>query len=60
VETKNVDSKEKLRKEELQKIKHAEKFFGDKVKFETQLSNNKILDLIEKTFGISIASTPDK
>jgi len=48
VETKNVDSKDELRKEELQKIKHAEVFFGDKIRFETQFSNNKILDLIKE------------
>ncbi len=47
VETKNVDSKEELRKEELQKIKHARVFFGDKVRFETQFSNNKMVDLIK-------------
>ncbi len=48
VETKNVDSKEELRKEELQKIKHAQLFFGCKVRFETQFSNNKIVDLIKE------------
>jgi type III restriction enzyme len=48
VETKNVGSEAELRKEELQKIKHAQIFFGDKVKFETQFSNNKIIDLIKE------------
>jgi len=48
VETKNVDSKEELRKEELQKIKYAQLFFGDKVRFETQFSNDKIIDLIKE------------
>lgn len=51
VETKNTDE-ESLRKEENQKIKHAEKFFGKsiKVKFRTQLSNQKIADLIRKIY----------
>jgi type III restriction enzyme len=50
VETKDVKSKEGLRDEEKFKIKHAEKFFGDKVKieFKTQFSNNKIVDLIKE------------
>ena len=50
VETKNVDNNDDLRKEELQKIKHAEKFFGNKVKieFKTQFSNKKIKDLIRE------------
>ncbi len=48
VETKNVNSESSLRKEEKQKIRHAEKFFnGDvKIEFKTQFSNNKIVDLI--------------
>lgn len=47
VETKNTDE-ESLRNEEKQKIKHAEKFFGDtiQIKFKTQFSNNKMVDLI--------------
>jgi type III restriction enzyme len=47
VETKGLN-KESLRDEEKQKIKHAEKFFGGdvKIKFKTQFSNNKIVDLI--------------
>ncbi len=47
VETKNT-TKESLRNEEKQKIKHAEKFFGDaiKIEFRTQFSNEKIEDLI--------------
>jgi type III restriction enzyme len=50
VETKDVNSEDGLREEEKLKIKHAEKFFGDKVKihFKTQFSNNKIVDLIKE------------
>ncbi|TAE73664.1 MAG: type III restriction-modification system endonuclease [Bacteroidetes bacterium] len=50
VETKNVLGEEGLREEEKYKIKHAEKFFGDKVaiQFQTQFSNNKIVDLINE------------
>ena len=49
METKNT-SEESLRNEEKKKIKHAEKFFNDtiKIKFETQLSNKKIEDLIRE------------
>lgn len=49
VETKGKDE-EKLDKEERQKIKHAEKFFGDtvKIKFKTQFSNKKIESLIRE------------
>lgn len=52
VETKGKDE-EKLDKEERQKIKHAEKFFGDtvKIKFKTQFSNKKIEDLIREIIG---------
>jgi len=50
VETKDVNSKDGLRDEEKFKIKHAEKFFDDKVKieFKTQFSNNKIVDIIKE------------
>jgi type III restriction enzyme len=50
VETKDVNCQDGLRDEEKFKIKHAEKFFGDKVKihFKTQFSNNKIVDLIKE------------
>jgi type III restriction enzyme len=50
LEAKNVESSYELRKAEIKKIKHAEKFFKDKVKFkfETQFSNQKIMDLIYK------------
>jgi type III restriction enzyme len=50
VETKDVNSKDGLRDEEKFKIKHAEKFFDGKVKiqFQTQFSNNKIVDLIKE------------
>ncbi len=49
VETKNTDE-ESLRFEEIQKIKHAEKFFGNtiKIKFKTQFSNKKITSLIQE------------
>jgi type III restriction enzyme len=48
VETKDVEFKEELRKEELQKIQHAELFFGNKVKFRTQFSNKQIMQLIQE------------
>jgi type III restriction enzyme len=50
VETKNVNSEDGLRDEEKHKIRHAEKFFAGKVKikFETQFSNNRIVDLIKQ------------
>ncbi|MCF6279398.1 MAG: type III restriction-modification system endonuclease [Flavobacteriaceae bacterium] len=49
VETKNT-SEESLRNEEKQKIKHAEKFFGDtiKIKFRKQFSNKKRENLIRE------------
>jgi type III restriction enzyme len=49
VESKNT-SEENLRNEEVQKIKHAEKFFGDaiKIKFRKQFSNQKIENLIRE------------
>lgn len=49
VETKNT-TEESLRNEEKQKIRHAEKFFGDtvKIKFKTQFSNKKIENLIRE------------
>jgi len=52
VETKNTDE-ESLRNEEKQKIKHAEKFFGDtiQIKFKTQFSNNKISSLIQEIYN---------
>ncbi|APF20293.1 type III restriction protein res subunit [Caldithrix abyssi DSM 13497] len=51
VETKNKEE-ESLIKEELQKIRHAEKLFGDKVKikFKTQFSNKKIEELIKDIY----------
>ena len=51
VETKNADE-ESIRNEETQKIKHAEKFFGDtiQIKFKTQFSNKKIARLIEEVY----------
>ena len=49
VETKNTNE-ESLRNEEKQKIRHAEKFFGDtiRIKFKTQFSNRKIEELIKE------------
>ncbi len=54
VETKDVSSSDQLREEEKAKIKHAEKFFGGKVKihFKAQFSNNKIVDLIKQTLSL--------
>lgn len=48
VETKNVEGVENLRKEEEQKIKHAEQFFQGsvKIKFKSQFSNDKMSQLI--------------
>ncbi len=50
VETKNVESTDDFRKAELQKIRHAQKFLGDKIKFKfkTQFSNKKIVQLIQE------------
>jgi len=41
-----------LRKEEILKIKHAEKFFGNsiEIKFRTQFSNKKIEELVQEIF----------
>jgi type III restriction enzyme len=52
VETKNADE-DSLRKEEEQKIKHAEKFFGDdiKVEFRKQFNSQKIAILIQEVYG---------
>ena len=52
VETKNVDDEDKLRPEEAQKIKYAEKFFNNniKIKFKTQFSSKKIADLIQEIY----------
>ena len=49
VETKNT-AEESLRNEEKQKIRHAERFFGDtiKIKFRKQFSNKKIENLIRE------------
>ncbi|MDD5639284.1 MAG: type III restriction-modification system endonuclease [Candidatus Pacebacteria bacterium] len=51
VETKNTNE-ESLRTEETQKIKHAEKFFGDtiEIRFETQFSNKSITQLIKEAY----------
>ena len=52
VETKNTDE-EGLRKEEVQKIKHAEKLFGNtiQIKFKTQFRNKKIAELINEVYN---------
>ncbi len=52
VETKNTDE-QSLRDEEKQKIRYAEKFFGDdvKIKFKKQFSNQKIADLVSEVWG---------
>ena len=52
VETKNVNSEDNLRKEEKQKIKHAEKFFNGniKIEFRTQFSRDKITSLIKEIY----------
>ncbi len=52
VETKGKDE-EVLGDEEKQKIKYAEKFFGDKIqiKFKKQLKNKKISDLIKEVYN---------
>ncbi len=48
IETKNVEGNEDLRPEENQKIKYAEKFFGDavEIKFKTQFKSKNIVSLI--------------
>ncbi len=50
VETKDVDGEDNLRKEEAQKIKHAEQFFKDSVniQFKSQFSNDKMVKLIQE------------
>ena len=52
VETKNVDSSDDLRHEEIQKINHAKKLFGNtiQIEFKTQFNNNKIVDLIREIY----------
>lgn len=52
VETKNVNNESDLTDEEKQKIKHAEKFFGDtiKVKFIKQFNSQKIADIIKEIY----------
>ncbi|MCK6649891.1 MAG: type III restriction-modification system endonuclease, partial [Bacteroidia bacterium] len=52
VETKNA-YQEALRDEEKQKIRHAEKFFGEaiEIKFRTQFSNKKITELIREIYS---------
>jgi len=52
VETKNTDE-ESLREEEKQKIRHAEKFFGNtiKIRFKTQFDSMKINELIHEIYS---------
>lgn len=52
VETKNVDSSDDLRHEEIQKINHAKKLFGNtiQIEFKTQFNSNKIVDLIREIY----------
>lgn len=54
IETKNVEGKDTLRKEEERKIKHAKKLFNQiskevKVEFKTQFSGDEIYDLIKQS-----------
>ena len=53
IESKNVLNSDTLRQEELLKIKHAEAFFKGKVNihFKTQFSNDKIISLLQQTYG---------
>ena len=53
IESKNVPNSDTLRQEELLKIKHAEAFFKGKVNihFKTQFSNDKIISLLQQTYG---------
>ncbi len=50
VETKGVEGKDNLRKEEERKIKHAEQFFNGSIKihFKTQFKGDKIVELIQE------------
>lgn len=50
VETKNVNNEDILRNEEISKIRHAEKYFGNtfEIKFKTQFSNDKIFNMINE------------
>lgn len=55
VETKDVGSDDGLREEEKAKIKHAQKFFGNniEIKFKTQFSKNKMVDLINECIDLT-------
>lgn len=55
VETKNVVNIDGLRGEEQYKIRHAEKFFGERVKieFKTQFSGDTITDLIKSIMQLN-------
>jgi len=56
VETKDVNDEDLLREEEKQKIKHAQKLFGESmnIEFKKQFSNKKIKALIEEIYsGVS-------
>lgn len=57
IETKNVDGKDSLRKEEERKIEHAKELFNQiskdvKVEFKTQFADDVIYDLIRKSIAI--------
>ena len=51
-----MDDQNNLRDEEKQKIKHAEMFLSDtvKIKFKTQYSNQKIIDIIKEIYNEEI------
>jgi type III restriction enzyme len=59
VETKNVEGDDNLRREETQKIRHAEQLFKGTVKidFKTQFSNNMIHSIIEDIIKEEIQPT---
>jgi len=52
VETKNVGNEQGLREEEIQKTKHAEKFFSGavEIKFKTQFNANKMVEVIKDIY----------
>ncbi|MCD9550518.1 type III restriction-modification system endonuclease [Photobacterium carnosum] len=57
IETKNVDGKDSLRKEEKRKIEHAKELFnqiskGVKVEFKTQYAGDKIYDLFKQSITV--------
>ncbi|WP_341537397.1 hypothetical protein [Vibrio sinensis] len=57
IETKNVDGKDNLRKEEERKIEHAKELFNQiskdiKVEFKTQYAGDKIIELVKQSFAV--------